>query len=242
MTNAMNSESKSPTVPTLECRNLVKVYRQGPQSLTVLNGINLTIASGETVAIVGASGAGKSTLLNILGGLDLPSSGEVFVKGQNLTSLNERERGRLRNQYMGFVYQFHHLLPEFTALENVLIPLMIGKVDRDQAQSRASDMLAQVGLAARASHKPSELSGGERQRVAIARALVTNPSCVFMDEPTGNLDARTGRAIQDLMKSLNEQFKTSFVVVTHDEHLAESMSRTLFLTDGQLQSGDGAQS
>ena len=220
--------------PVLVCKNLVKTYRQGPQALTVLNGVNLTIHEGERVAIVGASGAGKSTLLNLLGGLDLPTSGDVVLSGNRLTELNEKRRGQLRNRFMGFVYQFHHLLPEFSAVENVMMPLLIGKTAKSDAKKEALTMLARVGLAARANHKPSELSGGERQRVAIARALVTSPSCVFMDEPTGNLDSNTGQSIQDLMVELNQQLATSFVVVTHDEQLAASMDRTLFLHEGVL--------
>ncbi|BFM07458.1 lipoprotein-releasing ABC transporter ATP-binding protein LolD [Halioxenophilus aromaticivorans] len=218
----------------LACRRLVKTYRQGPQEVRVLNGIDLTIGAGETVAIVGASGAGKSTLLNILGGLDLPSSGEVQLLDNFLNELNEKQRGTLRNQYMGFVYQFHHLLPEFTALENVMMPMLIGGCAKPEAKQRAQAILDDVGLSNRGRHKPAELSGGERQRVAIARALVTNPRVVFMDEPTGNLDTRTAKSIQDLMAGLNQRLNTSFVIVTHDEQLASSMDRTLFLADGSF--------
>lgn len=231
----MTSISPSPQSEiVLACQDLVKVYRQGPHSVQVLNGINLTIKAGETLAIVGASGAGKSTLLNILGGLDLPTEGRVLLNNQCLNEFNERQRGLLRNQFMGFVYQFHHLLPEFTALENVMMPLLIGKLPRREAKQKAMSLLADVGLEQRAKHKPAELSGGERQRVAIARALVTQPSVVFMDEPTGNLDSRTAKSVQALMANLNQQFNTSFVIVTHDEQLASSMDRTLYLDDGRF--------
>ncbi|WP_041523449.1 lipoprotein-releasing ABC transporter ATP-binding protein LolD [Gilvimarinus agarilyticus] len=224
----------SPPAAVLQCQAVTKAYTQGPQAISVLRDIELQVMPGERVAIIGASGSGKSTLLNILGGLDLADSGEVTVAGQALSRLSADGRGKLRNRSLGFVYQFHHLLAEFTALENVAMPLLIGKLDSATANARAREMLAQVGLASRTSHKPSELSGGERQRVAIARALVTEPACVLMDEPTGNLDAHSAADIQALMLDLNQRIGTSFVVVTHDLTLASKMDRTLTLADGQL--------
>lgn len=232
----MNDHQSEQTLqPVLACEHLRKVYSQGPQEVQVLNDVNLSIARGDQIAIVGSSGSGKTTLLNLLGGLDLPTSGTVTVAGRNLAEVSETERGMLRNKYLGFVYQFHHLLGEFTALENVCMPLLIGGVSRAEATARGLKMLERVGLKDRVEHKPAELSGGERQRVAIARALVTEPRCVLLDEPTGNLDRGTALEVQALMQELNRQLETSFVVVTHDEQLADSMQRKLLLRNGQLQ-------
>ncbi len=220
--------------PVIYCQDLVKTYAQGPQVVEVLRGVNLAVAPGEQIAIVGSSGSGKTTLLNMLGGLDLPTSGVVQVAGKDLAQVNESERGILRNRYLGFVYQFHHLLGEFTALENVAMPLLIAGLNREECHSRSLAMLDRVGLKARAEHKPAELSGGERQRVAIARALVTEPQCVLLDEPTGNLDRRTAVDVQSQMNELNASLGISFVVVTHDDGLADSMQRKLELRDGLL--------
>jgi lipoprotein-releasing system ATP-binding protein len=218
----------------LSCEHLTKTYSQGPQAVEVLKNVNLSVASGDRIAIVGSSGSGKTTLLNLLGGLDLPSSGSVQIAGKNLAEVNETERGMLRNKYLGFVYQFHHLLGEFSAEENVAIPLLIGGLDSRSATEKSVEMLARVGLQERIQHKPSELSGGERQRVAIARSLVTDPKCVLLDEPTGNLDRHTALEIQQLISDLNNSLSTSFIVVTHDEQLADSMQRILVLSDGVL--------
>ena len=218
----------------LFCRGVSKTFRQGNAPVDVLKKIDLRVNAGETIAIVGASGTGKSTLLHILGGLDAPSSGEVDVLGQRIDKLSPVEQGRLRNSALGFVYQFHHLLPEFTALENVAIPLAIRGETTANAKQRAATILGEVGLAHRLTHKPGELSGGERQRVAVARALVTHPACVLADEPTGNLDRDTADHVFELILALNAKYKTALVMVTHDPTLAAKMQRTLTLTDGGL--------
>jgi lipoprotein-releasing system ATP-binding protein len=218
----------------LECLDLGKTYTEGPQCLEVLRQISLQVKRGEQLAILGSSGSGKTTLLNLLGGLDLPSRGRVIIAGQDLAEVDETERGRLRNLYLGFVYQFHHLLAEFNALENISMPLLIKGYSRKDALQKSQIMLERVGLLDRASHKPSELSGGERQRIAIARALVTEPACVLLDEPTGNLDRNTALSIQALMSDLNEKLDISYIVVTHDESFADTLDRKLFLRDGML--------
>lgn len=222
------------TTPVLECQNITKHYQQGPDTIEVLQRIDLRLNAGERLGIVGASGSGKSTLLNMLGGLDQPTSGEVRLGGEPFSSLNDNQRARIRNQQLGFVYQFHHLLGEFTALENVALPHMIGGHSRRLAQEKARKLLKDVGLDHRINHKPSELSGGERQRVAIARALVNTPSCVLMDEPTGNLDRHNAQAVQELLQNLSTQLGIAFIVVTHDEQVAATMDSVWHLEDGQL--------
>ena len=218
----------------ISCSNLHKTYLQGKVEVPVLFGINLDVKAGETLAIVGASGSGKSTLLHLLGGLDDISEGSVMLQGQDISQLSQQTLGALRNSALGFVYQFHHLLPEFTALENVAMPLLIRRENRDKAYEQARVILSDVGLDHRVNHTPAELSGGERQRTAVARALVTKPACVLADEPTGNLDRQTAQGVFDLMLSLNQKYQTSLIIVTHDPDLAAKTGRILHLVDGRL--------
>ena len=218
----------------LSCQNVSKFYQEGTQQTEVLKQVSFSMQPSELVAIVGSSGSGKSTLLHTLGGLDQPSSGEVFIKGQSLQQMTPNALAKLRNQYLGFVYQFHHLMADFTALENVMMPMLIGQQNKTEAQDRAEQILSAVGLQYRISHRPSALSGGERQRVAIARALVNNPALVLADEPTGNLDHKTTESIFELIQQLNQEKQIAFLLVTHDLNLAEKLNRRLIMQDGVL--------
>jgi lipoprotein-releasing system ATP-binding protein len=218
----------------LVCRSIVRQFREGDSTLEVLSGVDLAVHEAERLAIVGTSGSGKTTLLQIMGGLDEPTSGEVLVNGKSITNIDEKEKSALRNRFIGFVYQFHHLLPEFTAQENVAMPLLIRRLRKDDAMQQAADLLGRVGLAERLDHKPGELSGGERQRAAVARALITRPKLVLADEPTGNLDAGNGQHVLKLMLELNRELSTSLVIVTHDHSIAGHMDRVLVLEGGRL--------
>jgi lipoprotein-releasing system ATP-binding protein len=231
---SLPSSAAAPADAVIRCEGLAMTYAEGTLRTPVFAGLDLVVQPGETVAIVGASGAGKSTLLHLLGGLDKPTAGEVYVAGQRMSALSDADRGRLRNRALGFVYQFHHLLPEFTALENVMLPVLLTGAPVREAQARARELLEAVGLGHRLEHKPGELSGGERQRAAVARALVNRPACVLGDEPTGNLDEKTALTVFEQMLALNRDHGTSLVLVTHDRRLARKLDRVLELHEGSL--------
>lgn len=239
MSNALHLDNGNDNGSVLECRNVVRRFAEGESMLEVLSGVNLEVKPAERLAIIGASGCGKTTLLQIMGGLDEPTTGEVIVGGHSMAHTSEVQKGDLRNRYIGFVYQFHHLLREFTAEENVAMPLLIRRVAMQEALERARKLLDRVGLGQRLTHKPGELSGGERQRAAVARALITEPGLVLADEPTGNLDAGNGEHVLQLMLELNRELRTSLVIVTHDHSIAARMDRVLVLEDGRLREGDG---
>jgi len=226
------------TDAVLECRSVERKFREGDSTLTVLSDVNLAVREAERLAIIGTSGSGKTTLLQIMGGLDDPTSGEVLVNGQAIANIDEKQKSALRNRFIGFVYQFHHLLPEFSAQENVAMPLMIRRLGKEKSMQQAGDLLERVGLGERLDHKPGELSGGERQRAAVARALITRPKLVLADEPTGNLDAGNGQHVLQLMLELNRELSTSLVIVTHDHGIAAQMDRVLILEDGRLRVAD----
>jgi lipoprotein-releasing system ATP-binding protein len=232
----MSKQQASPATEVLCCRNVVRRFTEGGSVLEVLSGVDLSVAAAERLAIVGTSGSGKTTLLQIMGGLDDPSSGEVIVGGHTLANTSEVQKSELRNRYIGFVYQFHHLLPEFSAQENVAMPLLIRRERKQTAMQQAAQLLGRVGLGQRLTHKPGELSGGERQRAAVARALITRPSLVLADEPTGNLDTGNGEHVLQLMLELNRELETSLVIVTHDKSIAKRMDRVLVLENGRLSS------